>query len=158
VGVVESECGAVAVGTQAEGAAGVRYGSNLMPIEYRPQRRASPLLVYPYDRTREALERVARNEPMHPAHGAKMRYANPNDGGYVYPTLAVFIQWMPKEFSGQAYRSTDGAVFHVVDGRGRAHIGQDEFAFEPHDVFVVPPWTPYYIVRTRPALGRLAGR
>src|SRR5262245_39511196 len=84
--------------SQVEGAAAARYGSNLMPVEHRPQRRASPLLVYPYDRTREALDRVARNEPLHPAHGAKMRYANPNDG-YVYPTLAVFIQWMPKGFS-----------------------------------------------------------
>jgi gentisate 1,2-dioxygenase len=132
--------------SQIEGAAAARYGSNLMPLEYRPQHRASPLLVYPYDRTREALERVVRSEPLHPAHGAKMRYANPNDGGYVYPTLAVFIQWMPKGFSGQTYRSTDGAVFNVVEGRGRAHIGETDFTFEPHDVFVIPPWTSYYIV------------
>ena len=46
----------------------------------------------------------------------------------------------------QTYRSTDGAVFNVVEGRGQAHIGEDDFAFEPHDVFVVPPWTSYYIV------------
>ena len=71
--------------SEVEGAAAARYGSNLMPVEYRPQRRASPLLVYPYDRTREALDRVARNAPLHPAHGAKMRYANPNDGGYAFP-------------------------------------------------------------------------
>jgi gentisate 1,2-dioxygenase len=59
--------------------------------------------------------------------------------------LAVFIQWMPKGFSGQTYRSTDGAVFNVVEGHGRAHIGEADFAFEVHDVFVVPPWTSYYI-------------
>ena len=47
---------------------------------------------------------------------------------------------MPKGFSGQTYRSTDGAVFNVVEGRGRAHIGETDFAFEPHDVFVVPSW------------------
>jgi gentisate 1,2-dioxygenase len=40
-------------------------------------------------------------------------------GGYVYPTIAVFIQWMPKGFSGQTYRSTDGAVVNVVEGSGR---------------------------------------
>ncbi len=62
----------------------------------RPGRRSSPLLVYPYDRTREVLERLARSGPLHPAHGVKMRYANPIDGGYVYPTIAVFIQWLPK--------------------------------------------------------------
>jgi gentisate 1,2-dioxygenase len=31
--------------SQVEGAAAARYGSNLMPVEYRPQRRASPLLA-----------------------------------------------------------------------------------------------------------------
>ena len=72
-----------------------------------------------------------------------MRYANPIDGGYVYPTIAVFIQWLPNGFSGQTYRSTDGTVFNVVEGRGRAHVGDTEFAFERHDVFVMPPWTPY---------------
>ena len=64
-----------------------------------------------------------RNGPLHPAHGVKMRYANPLNGGYVYPTIAVFIQWLPKGFSGQTYRSTDGTVFTVVEGSGRAHIG-----------------------------------
>jgi gentisate 1,2-dioxygenase len=61
----------------AAGDAAVRYGSNLMPVEYRTDRRTSPLLVYPYDRTREALERLAKAGPLHPAHGIKMRYANP---------------------------------------------------------------------------------
>ena len=62
----------------------------------------------------------------------------------MYPTIAVFIQWLPKGFSGQTYRSTDGNVFNVVEGSGRAYIGGEEFAFAPHDVFVIPPWTPYH--------------
>ena len=74
-----------------------------------------------------------------------MRYANPLDGGYVYPTIATFIQWLPKDFSGQTYRSTDGTVFTVVAGRGTRAYRRRAFAFEPHDVFVVPPWTPYYL-------------
>jgi gentisate 1,2-dioxygenase len=128
----------------ADGTAQARFGSNLLPMEYRSEIRSSPLLVYPYDRTRETLDRLARNGPLHPAHGIKMRYANPIDGGYVYPTIAVFIQWMPKEFSGQTYRSTDGTVFNVVEGRGRAQIGGKDFEFEPHDVLVAPPWTQYH--------------
>jgi gentisate 1,2-dioxygenase len=127
------------------GNAAVRYGANLMPMEYCASKRASPLLVYPYDCTREALMRLARSGPLHPAHGLKMRYANPVNGGYVYPTIATFIQWLPKDFSGQTYRSTDGMVFTVVEGRGTARIGDERFAFEAHDVFVVPPWTPYYL-------------
>jgi gentisate 1,2-dioxygenase len=131
--------------THADGDAAARYGSSLLPIEQRPDRRSSPLLVYPYDRTREVLDKLARSGPLHPAHGVKMRYANPIDGGYVYPTIAVFIQWLPKAFSGQTYRSTEGSVFNVVEGSGHAHIGDVDFAFEPHDVFVVPPWTPYHL-------------
>src|SRR5262249_48472557 len=42
-------------------------------------------------RMRETLDRLARHGTLHPAHGVKMRYANPIDGGYVYPTIAVFI-------------------------------------------------------------------
>ncbi len=130
--------------THAVGMAAARYGASLMPT-YRPERRSSPLLVYPYERTREALAHLARSGPLHPAHGIKMRYANPVDGGYVYPTIAVFIQWLPKAFSGQTYRATDGTVFNVVEGIGRAHVGDEVFAFSPHDVFVVPPWTAYHL-------------
>jgi gentisate 1,2-dioxygenase len=132
----------------AEGDAAARYGSNLMPIEHRTGRTSSPLLVYPYDRTREALLRLATSGPLHPSHGIKMRYANPLDGGYVYPTIAVFIQNLPKGFSGQSYRSTDGTVFNVVEGRGTAQIGDRTFDFEPHDVFVVPAWTHYHLTAT----------
>lgn len=129
----------------ASGDAAARYGANLMPVEIRTGRLSSPLLVYPYDRTREALLQLARSGPLHPSHGIKMRYANPLDGGYVYPTIAVFIQYLPSGFSGQTYRSTDGTAFHVVEGRGTAHIGDKTFDFEPHDVFVVPAWTPYHL-------------
>jgi gentisate 1,2-dioxygenase len=132
----------------SEGDAAARYGSNLMPVEYKTGRVSSPLLVYPYDRTREALLRLARSGPLHPSHGIKMRYANPLDGGYVYPTIAVFIQYLPKGFSGQTYRSTDGTAFNVVEGRGTAHIGDQSFDFEPHDVFVAPAWTPYHLTTT----------
>jgi gentisate 1,2-dioxygenase len=129
--------------TYADGDAAARYGSGLLPIEQRSGGHASPLLIYPYDRTRATLDKLARSGPLHPAHGIKMRYANPIDGSYVYPTIAVFIQWLPKGFSGQTYRSTEGCVFNVVEGNGHAHIGDVDLAFEPHDVFVVPPWTPY---------------
>jgi gentisate 1,2-dioxygenase len=131
--------------SHAAGGDAARYGANLLPIECRPAQRSSPLLVYPYERTRETLHGLARSGPLHPAHGVKMRYVNPIDGGYVYPTIAVFIQWLPKGFSGQTYRSTDGAVFNVVEGSGQAHIGDVDFVFEPNDVFVVPPWTPYHL-------------
>ncbi len=126
--------------SRAEGDAGARYGANLLPVDYRPQGRASPVLSYPYERTRAALARLARNGEPHPAHGYKLSYANPATGGHAFPTMAAFMQWLPQGFAGRNYRGTDGAVFCVVEGRGSVGVGEARFDFAPHDVFVVPSW------------------
>ena len=126
--------------TRVAGDSSARYGANLLPLEYRPHSQASPVLSYPYDRTREALERIARSGNPHPAHGYKLRYVNPATGGHAFPTMAVFMQWLPKGYTGRRSRSTDGTVHCVVEGRGSALIGETRFDFSPHDVFVVPSW------------------
>jgi gentisate 1,2-dioxygenase len=130
--------------SHAEGEAGARFGANLLPLDYRPKGGASPLLSYPYDRTREALERLTRSGDAHPGHGYKLRYANPATGGHAFPTMAVFMQWLPGGFGGQPSRSTDGAVYCVVEGDGSAVIGEERFDFTAHDVFVVPSWAPHH--------------
>jgi gentisate 1,2-dioxygenase len=117
-----------------------RYGANLLPYEYESRSRNSPLFTYPYERSREALEQLRRGAAWHAVHGLKMQYVNPATGGYPMPTIAAFIQLLPKDFQGQAYRSTDATVFCVVEGRGVSRIGGQEFAWGPRDVFVVPSW------------------
>jgi gentisate 1,2-dioxygenase len=129
--------------TRAEGDAGARYGANLLPVEYHQKGLATPVLSYPYARTREALEQLARGGKPHPVHGYKLRYVNPATGGHPFPTMAVFMQWLPKGHAGSRGRSTDGAVYCVVEGRGNAVIGETRFDFSPHDVFVVPSWEPF---------------
>jgi len=131
--------------TRAEGDAVARYGANLLPVDYRPQGRASPLLSYPYERTREALERLVKAGAPHASHGYKLRYSNPATGGHAFPTMAVFMQWLPRGHAGRSYRSTDGAVFCVVEGRGSVGIGDARWDFAPHDVFVVPSWAFYQL-------------
>jgi gentisate 1,2-dioxygenase len=70
-----------------------------------------------------------------------MQYANPATGGYPMPTIATFVQLIPKGFRGRAYRSTDGTVYSVVEGRGRSRIGDRVYEWEPKDVVVVPSWS-----------------
>ena len=41
------------------------------------------------------------------------------------------------------YRSTDSAVFAVVEGKGRSSIGGETFEWGPHDIFVAPSWMPH---------------
>jgi gentisate 1,2-dioxygenase len=58
------------------------------------------------------------------------------------PTIGTFIQLLPKGFRSSPYRSTDGTVYAVAEGKGRVKIGTEEFAFGPKDTFVVPSWHP----------------
>jgi len=127
--------------TKTEGDALARYGSNLVPLDYVPSSRTTPLLVYPYRIARDALERMHRAGPIDAHHGVKMQYVNPATGGYPMPTIAAFIQLLPRGFRGRAHRSTDGTVYSVVEGRGRTRIGERIFEWAPRDVFVVPSWS-----------------
>jgi len=122
------------------GDAAARYGANLLPVADRPGTAHNPLLRYPYARTREALEQLARSTTPHAVHGHKLRYANPATGGHAFPTMAAFMQWLPKGFNGRRHRCTDGAVYCVVEGRGTVFFGDDGHTFAPHDCFVIPPW------------------
>lgn len=126
--------------TKANGESLLRYGENLLPIDYVPQPGASPILSYPYERSRRALTQLAASGPVDPQHGFKVRYANPG-GGYPLPTIAAFLQLLPKGFRGLGGRSTDGTVYSVVEGQGRSRIDDQVIEWRPKDVFVVPSWS-----------------
>jgi gentisate 1,2-dioxygenase len=123
-----------------EGDAFARYGNNLLPVDWKPEVKTSPVFNYPYARTREALEALARNGAPDPYHGHKLRYVNPASGEFAMPTIATFIQLLPAGFASLPYRSTDGTVFVCVEGEGETRIGGTVFAWEKHDIFVVPGW------------------
>jgi gentisate 1,2-dioxygenase len=124
-----------------EGDTLARYGMNLLPVEHRRTLSATSLFVYPYECSREALERARRAEAWHPCHGLKMQYADPTTGGYPMATIASFIQLLPAGFTGRTYRSTDATVFCVVEGRGRTRVGEQTFDWGPRDIFVAPSWS-----------------
>ena len=125
---------------KAEGDALARYGANLLPLEYEAGSATTPIFNYPYARTREALQKIRRNGDPHPSHGFKMQYVNPATGGYPMPTIGAFVQLLPSGFAGRPSRATDGTVYCVIEGRGRSRVGDQSFAWEAHDVFVVPSW------------------
>jgi len=119
------------------------YGMNLIPDEFHSDGHSTPVLIYPYERTRAALDSLARAGKPHPAHGFRLRYANPATGKHPFPTMAVTMQRLPAGFAGATYRSTGAAVFAVHKGTGSVKLGDEERKLAPHDVFVVPPWQPY---------------
>jgi gentisate 1,2-dioxygenase len=124
-----------------EGTSQARYGANLAPLAPdAPFGRTSPVFSYPYARSREALATLARGGDPDACHGWKLQYVNPQSGGPAMPTMAAFLQLLPKGFATRPYRSTDGAVYSVVEGSGTVHIADQALAFEPRDSFVAPSW------------------
>jgi gentisate 1,2-dioxygenase len=141
--------------TRAEGDSLARYGANMLPVRYdAPYGATSPLFSYPYARSREALEKLAKDAPIDAWDGSKLRYVNPATGGSPMPTMATFMQLLPAGFSGNAWRQTDGAVYSVVEGTGQVEISHAQqrwtFSFGPRDHFVVPSW---HAARLRSASG-----
>lgn len=127
-------------GTRSAGETLASFGAGLLPLDFRPRSRTSPLFWYPYARSREALATLSRARDPHPAHGFKMRFANPATGGWPMPTLGTFLQLLPRGFAGAPVRSTDGTVYTVVEGHGSVEVDGRRFAWAPRDVFVVPSW------------------
>jgi gentisate 1,2-dioxygenase len=126
--------------TRQAGDSLARYGSGLLPVDWRPTSRTSPVFNYPYARTREALAQMARQQAWDPCHGLKLRYVNPATGDYAMPTMSSFMQLLPKGFAGAPYRATDGTVYVCIEGEGETRIGDETFAWGARDVFVVPSW------------------
>jgi gentisate 1,2-dioxygenase len=129
--------------SRPEGDSLARYGQGLMPEGYKAHTHTSPVFNYPYDRTREALETMRREQEWDPAQGLKLNYVNPVNGDFAMPTIGTFMQLLPKGFDGIPYRATDATVFSVVEGTGSIHIGDETFTFGPRDHFVAPSWMPY---------------
>ena len=127
--------------TRGEGASLARYGNNLKPLgAVAPFGKTSPVFSYPYDRSRETLAKLAKEEAPDPCHGWKMEFTNPLTGGPAMPTIGTFIQLLPKGFETARYRSTDATVFTAIEGKGRTRIGEQIFEWGPRDLFVVPSW------------------
>jgi gentisate 1,2-dioxygenase len=127
---------------RAIGDSQVRFGSNLLPVDWQPASENSPLFNYPYARTREVLAAMARCDEPDGCHGHKLRYSNPATGGSPMQTIGAFVQLLPAGFSGDDYRSTDSTVFVAVEGHGESVVGDQKFSWKPRDVFVAPSWLP----------------
>jgi gentisate 1,2-dioxygenase len=124
-----------------------RYGANMRPVNETWDKPESPIFSYPYDRSREALEHLRRNQEWDPYDGIKLHYIDPTTGSSAMPTISAFLQLLPKGFKTELYRSTENTVFSPVEGHGRLFVGEGEHAriieWKPRDIFVVPCWMPY---------------
>ena len=129
--------------TRPTGDALARYGSGLLPVNYRNATLNSPVFNYPYARTREALHALSQAGTPEAHAGHLMRYVNPTDGGWAMPTMAAMIRLLPQGFATLPYRGSDSTVFVAVEGRGELRVAGQRFALTPHDIVCVPGWMAY---------------
>jgi gentisate 1,2-dioxygenase len=87
---------------------------------------------FPYVLARENPRKASE----HPALGFLAEYPP-------MPTISMYLHRLPANFRGATFRSTEGRVFCVAEGRGRAITDHATFEFAQHDVVVMPCWKRY---------------
>jgi len=119
------------------------YASGVLPDGAMTINR-TPVINYTYARTRPIIERRMQAGDIDRSHGARVRYANPINGGPVLPTMGANLAMLPKGFRGAPYRSTDGTIFVCAEGEGSTNVDGEVLQWGPNDVFVVPSWKRYF--------------
>jgi gentisate 1,2-dioxygenase len=119
------------------------YASGVLPDGTPAELNRSPVVNYTYARTRPILDRLKKAGSIDKSHGARVRYANPINGGPVLPTMGANLSLLPKGFAGGPYRATDGTIFVCVEGSGSTKVEDKTLEWGQNDVFVVPPWKRY---------------
>ncbi len=125
VGVAESEK------RFASGALRPAWEDNQLPY--------SPLWHYKWDKTYEALSRLAEIDAS-PFDDVAMEFSDPSTGGPVLRTMTCWAQLIRPGISTHAHRHTSCAVYQVYKGEGYSVIDGQRFDWREGDFFMVPPW------------------
>ena len=116
------------------------YGhGHLNPTWVRERPNFSPLMLYSFDQTMDALDAL-RGTAGSPYEGIALEYTNPQTGGPVTPTISCRIQMIRKGEALKARRVTGSSVFHVVRGNGRTVIDGKTFDWGKGDIIALPSW------------------
>jgi gentisate 1,2-dioxygenase len=121
-----------------------RFASGVLPDGMPVTQNRSPVVNYPYAKMRPILERLKNTGDVDKRFGARVRYANPINGGPVLPTMGAYLSLLPKGFKGEPYRSTDGTIFACAEGKGKTIIDGKLYEWGINDVFVVPSWKTFH--------------
>jgi gentisate 1,2-dioxygenase len=116
------------------------YGSGVLPDGTPARPNSSPVINYTYARTRPIVERMMKAGDIDKRHGARVRYANPVNGGPVLPRgreprdVPGGLQGRELPFDRRRHR--------LRRRQGLNHRRRQQLS-GPWDVFVVPPWKRY---------------
>jgi gentisate 1,2-dioxygenase len=106
-------------------------------VKERPQ--ASPLLLYPWQQTWQALSAL-RDSEGDPYDGIALEYTHPQTGRALLPTMACWIQMLQPGRRYRAHRQTGTAVYYVFQGTGETIVDGCRFAWGKGDILALPSW------------------
>jgi gentisate 1,2-dioxygenase len=107
----------------------------LQPARRNLKRRTYPRIHYPWRQTRTAL--FALLHSLGPA-AAEVRYVNPETGESCLPLIGFTAMLLMPGAARILLQRSSAALFHVVEGRGRACIDDAELDWGPGDTFSAP--------------------
>lgn len=99
----------------------------------------APLANFKWNRTVDAIKGLMDFDP-NAFDGYAVEYINPSTGKSANPTLATWMQFLPKDFHTKAHRHTHSTIYHAYQGSGYTVINGVRFDWKKGDYFVVPNW------------------
>ncbi len=128
------------------------YPTNDMPLSYggpgliptgiqKWDKPYSPLMIYRWTDTREALLNLAKVSDGSPFDGHIMRYSNPATGGWAMQTMGAQMQMLKPGLHTKAHRHTGNVMYNCAGGKGYTVVNGKRFDWKENDIFCVPAWT-----------------
>ncbi len=130
------------VSTKVADAGLSRFGAGgMLPLDRKLNAGpVSPVMRYPWEQTRVALDRLAVAYA-DPFDDVAMDYVNPSTGGHVLPTIGCRMQMLRPNVHTRAHRHAHVSVHHAFRGEGVTIIDGAEIRWKAGDFFVIPPWS-----------------
>ena len=124
------------------------YGhGRLAPTWVKDHPKFSPLMLYSWDQTLEALQGLRDTEGS-PHEGISLEYTHAQTGGPVLPTIGCRVQLIRKGAILKARRVTGSSVFCVRQGQGRSVIDGQAFDWVKGDIVAIPSWALHHHANT----------
>jgi gentisate 1,2-dioxygenase len=120
--------------------------AGLRPLQERSNTYA-PLAVWKWERTRKALNELAKGEADE-CDGFAVEYVNPVTGEAAGHTIGAMMQKLSPAMHTMAHRHTHSAIYHVFEGSGYSVINGVRFDWSTGDTFVIPNWAWHEHVNT----------
>ena len=113
-------------------------GRAMRPVGEAPNPRHSPLFIYRYRDTGEALGRLlaARGGP-----AASIEFVNPSNGASAMPTLGCEMHRLVAGRSTRPHRKVGSSIYVVFQGAGHSVVNGERFDWERGDALVTPSWS-----------------